>query len=277
VTIPPAPREATPPSPTLADLRRAAGVATDARVFLAGPGTSLSTTDLLRLRVDHASARDAVAAELGTAGPLPAGLAGGGEIVQVQTRAADRYEYLLRPDRGRQLSDTAIAAIRERCAPYPDIQLAVGDGLSAGAATRFAPAMAQGIAQYAADAGLTVGTPIVVRQCRVGVINDIGELLHPDVIVLLIGERPGLQTAESLSAYMAYRPHAGHTNAERNLVCNIHDAGIDIETAVRRVTRLIAQLRAAHASGVNVKEHLPHPAGLQPAARPHHRIEEIRP
>lgn len=98
---------------------------------------------------------------------------------------------------------------------------------------------------------------MVVRYCRVGVLNDIGELLSPAVAVLLIGERPGLATAESLSAYLAYRPRPGHTDADRNLVANIHPRGVPAEEAVARVAVYAARLMAAGAGGVAVKEEWP--------------------
>jgi ethanolamine ammonia-lyase small subunit len=105
--------------------------------------------------------------------------------------------------------------------------------------------------------GWRFGQPFAVRYCRVGVLNDIGELLDPAVVVLLIGERPGLATAQSLSAYLAYRPRPGHTDAQRNLISNIHDRGIAPEEAARRVLVLAEKMCRLQASGVAVKEDLP--------------------
>jgi ethanolamine ammonia-lyase small subunit len=104
--------------------------------------------------------------------------------------------------------------------------------------------------------GWSVGQPFVVRFCRVGVLNDCGDLLRAVVVVLLIGERPGLATAESLSAYMAYRPQAGHSDAERNLISNIHAHGVLPQRAAERILAPAAKMRQAHASGVAVKEDL---------------------
>jgi ethanolamine ammonia-lyase small subunit len=94
-----------------------------------------------------------------------------------------------------------------------------------------------------------------VRYCRVGVLNDMGDLLRPEVVVLLVGERPGLATAESLSAYLAYRPKAGHTDADRNLISNIHPRGVSIESAAARIIAFAETLRAAGRSGVGLTEH----------------------
>ena len=100
------------------------------------------------------------------------------------------------------------------------------------------------------------GRPFLVRYCRVGVLNDVGELLDPAVVVLLIGERPGLATAESLSAYLAYQPRPGHTDAQRNLVSNIHARGVGPEQAAARVLALAETMRRLQFSGVAVKEDL---------------------
>src|SRR5207244_4790065 len=104
--------------------------------------------------------------------------------------------------------------------------------------------------------GWSFGQPFVVRRCRVGVLNDVGEVLDPAVVVLLIGERPGLATAESLSAYLAYRPRAGHTDAQRNLISNIHDRGVLVENAAKRILALTQQMRSLQRTGVDVKEDL---------------------
>src|SRR5262249_16574584 len=97
----------------------------------------------------------------------------------------------------------------------------------------------------------------VVRYCRVGVLNEIGEQLDPAVVVLLIGERPGLATAQSLSAYMAYRPRPGHTNAQRNLVSNIHGRGVPPDEAARQIFALAEAMRRQNLSGVQLQEHVP--------------------
>src|SRR5205085_7187036 len=104
--------------------------------------------------------------------------------------------------------------------------------------------------------GWSFGRPFFVRHCRVGVLNDVGELLDPGVVVLLVGERPGLATAESLSAYMAYRPRPGDTDARRNLISNIHARGVPAEAAAAPIIALAERLRAAQASAVTVKEDL---------------------
>ena len=108
--------------------------------------------------------------------------------------------------------------------------------------------------------GWTVGNPFVIRHCRVGVLNEIGELLAPKVAVLLIGERPGLATAESLSAYMAYRPGKSHTDANRNLISNIHSRGLKPQAAADRILNFAAQMMALRISGFSHPRTIAHSA-----------------
>src|SRR5205085_5669628 len=129
------------------------------------------------------------------------------------------------------------------CPPGADLQIVVGDGLSAAAVRAQVPALLPLLAEGARQRGWGVGRPFFIRYCRVGVLNDVGELLSPAVVVLLIGERPGLATAESLSAYLAYRPRPGHTDAMRNLISNIHARGVPPEAAAPRLLALVEKMR----------------------------------
>lgn len=222
---------------------------TPARLYLGRAGTSYPTRSLLALRADHAAARDAVRA------PLPADLDLGVErALSAQSRAESLQEYLRRPDLGRRLSDASRDVLAAEGSPGADVQFVIGDGLSSAAVRVQVPKLLPSLIECCEARGLRVGTPVVVRHCRVGIMNDVGELLDPKLVVLLIGERPGLATAESLSAYFAYRPRPGHTDAERNLISNIHDAGVAVPDAVDRVLSFISVLMAEERSGVEVKE-----------------------
>jgi ethanolamine ammonia-lyase small subunit len=139
-------------------------------------------------------------------------------------------------------------------APPCDLQIVIGDGLSVAAVIAQAPALVAYLEERARRLGWTVGPLFLVRYCRVGIMNDIGDILAPRVLALLIGERPGLATAESLSAYMAYRPRAGHTDANRNLISNIHGRGVAIESAADRIVALAGQMMQRQRSGWEVKE-----------------------
>jgi len=176
------------------------------------------------------------------------------QLFEVNTRASSKAEYLRRPDLGRRLDDASREAIRTKCPSGVDIQLVIGDGLSATAVAVQAPGLLDRLHSASRTRGWSFGQPFLVRYCRVGVMNDVGDLLTPAIVVLLIGERPGLATAESLSAYMAYRPSAGHTDAERNLISNIHSRGIGLDEATERIVSLASQCRAVGRSGVGITE-----------------------
>ncbi|MBI1903865.1 MAG: ethanolamine ammonia-lyase subunit EutC [Planctomycetia bacterium] len=230
---------------------------TSARVLVGRCGPAYRTQTQLELRRDHAAALDAVMAELDIERDLGAKFCAQHAISEVQTEAAGKHEFLMRPDLGRRLSPQSKALVSERCPREADLQIVVGDGLSAAAVARQVPRLLPLLIEQAEKRGLAVGRPLVVRHCRVGVLNDVGELLDPAVAVFLIGERPGLATAESLSAYMAYRPRAGHTDAKRNLISNIHERGVSCESAALRIVALAEKMIALKQSGVAVKEDLP--------------------
>lgn len=234
----------------MSDLARRAEASTPARLFLGSAGLSLRTGDALRLRADHAAARDAVAARLDPeTGPL-AGLDG----IVTSSCASSPAEHLLRPDLGRRFDDDSAARVLAEGTRGADVQLVIGDGLSAGAVDHHAPALVAALRTRLADAGLSTGRPIVVRHCRVGIVDHVGDLLDPEVVVLLVGERPGLASHDSMSAYLAYRPRSGRTDADRNCISNIHDRGVTTEAAASRILALVTEMRRVGASGVAVKE-----------------------
>jgi ethanolamine ammonia-lyase small subunit len=244
---------------------------TPARLYLGRAGTSYPTSALLALRADHAAARDTVQAPLPEDVDLGFGSVDGTErALSAQSRANSLQEYLRRPDLGRRLSDDSRRTLAALSLHAPDVQFVIGDGLSSAAVRTQVPKLLPTLVEHCEARDLIVGTPIVVRHCRVGIMNDIGEILAPKVVVLLIGERPGLATAESLSAYFAYRPRPGHTDADRNLISNIHDSGVTIPDAVARVLAFIEVLMKEERSGVDVKEppFAPPLTALTPATPP---------
>jgi len=245
-----------PELPVPADLIAAVRAKTPARILMGSAGPAYRTQTALDLRQDHAAAVDAVHAELDLARDFPAGFAEERGMFEVRTRAGSKTEYLMRPDLGRRLNDAAREAVIANCPRGADLQFAIGDGLSAEAVAAQVPRLLPMLEQRARDAGRSVGRTFVIHGCRVGVLNDIGELLDPVVVVLLIGERPGLATAESLSAYLALHPKPGDTDAKRNLVCNIHARGVPVEQAAARIMALAEKMRAMQLSGTAVKEDL---------------------
>lgn len=229
---------------------------TPARILVGRASPSYRTATQLELRQDHAAARDAVHADLDIARDFERSFVDRWQLFEIQTQAADKSQYLMRPDLGRKLNEAARVEVVRQCPKGADLQVVIGDGLSAAAVIAQVPPLLPLIAERVQKQGWSLGRPFVVRYCRVGVLNDIGELLDPAVVVLLVGERPGLATAVSLSAYMAYRPRSGHSDAQRNLISNIHERGVPIGLAAQRVVALAEKMRQMQASGVSVKEDL---------------------
>jgi ethanolamine ammonia-lyase small subunit len=230
---------------------------TPARVLAGRTGAAYRTATQLQLRQDHAAARDAVRAEFDLSKDMGAEFVERWKLFSVSTLAASKEEYLLRPDMGRRLDENARAQLLEQCALNADLQIVIGDGLSVTAVSTQVPALLPLLAEKARLRGWMLGQPFAVQYCRVGVMNDVGELLKPKVVVLLIGERPGLATAESLSAYMAYQPRAGHNDSNRNLISNNHARGVSTEAAASRIIDLAEEMMRRQASGVEIKEELP--------------------
>ncbi len=238
---------------------------TPARLLAGRSGAAYRTNTQLELREAHAAARDAVRAELNlfiSPGDDPGDDPGDNfmrkwNLFEVCSRAASKDEYLLRPDLGRHLNDASRAEVNRHCTTGHDLQIVIGDGLSVTAVALQTPLLFPLLCEGAKTRGWSVGQTFVIRYCRVGILNEIGELLDPKVAVLLIGERPGLATAESLSAYMAYRPKAPPTDANRNLISNIHARGVSTEQAARRILNLAASMMKAHTSGCQLREELP--------------------
>ena len=240
---------------------------TPARILVPRAGTSYGIGTQLDLRADHAAALDAVRAELDIERDFNLSFVAERKLFQIQTLAASKQEYLLRPDLGRRLSDDARESIAARCPVGCDVQLVIGDGLSAQAVKTQVPLLLPELESMIRQRGWSLGQTYAVRYCRVGLLNEIGELLSPQVVVLLIGERPGLATSESLSAYLAFRPRPGHTDAQRNLISNIHARGIPPLLAAERIVNAIDRLLSAQSSGVGIDVSIQEPLPLPPPKR----------
>jgi ethanolamine ammonia-lyase small subunit len=226
---------------------------TPARLLVGRAGQAYTSTTQLQLRADHAAARDAIWREFDLLQDLGEDLATRWHIFEVRTKARSKSECLLNPRLGRDLPDEARREILRRSARNPDLQIVIGDGLSATAVAAQVPVLLALLISEAQRRAWTIGQPFAIRYCRVGVLNAIGELLRPSVVALLIGERPGMSTAESLSAYMAYKPDASHTDADRNLISNIHSRGIPPDEAAAGIAQLAARMMRVGRSGVEVR------------------------
>jgi ethanolamine ammonia-lyase small subunit len=230
---------------------------TPARLLVGHSGAAYRTATQLDLREAHAAARDAVHAELDLEAAFGTAFVTQWRIFEVATQVRSKDEYLLRPDLGRHFNDAARVALLNRCSSHNQIQIAIGDGLSVPAVAAQVPSLFPMLDKQARERGWTVGQTFVIRYCRVGILNEIGELLNPLVAVLLIGERPGLATIESLSAYMAYRPNQSHSDANRNLISNIHSRGVTPSQAAVRIVNLAAKMMEKGTSGCGIRERFP--------------------
>ena len=210
---------------------------TSARVALEKCGSSLATKDLLQFDLDHARARDAVHAEL-DASSL------GFDHILVHSAARDRRTFLMRPDLGRALAATLARG------DY-DAAIVIADGLSALAIHRHAKLLLEHLLPQLHDWQLA---PIIVaRQARVAIGDEIGDQLGARLVLVLIGERPGLSSPDSLGAYLTYAPRKGRSDAERNCVSNIRPEGLGYQAAATLIHFLMQEARSRKLSGVTLK------------------------
>ena len=229
---------------------------TPARVFAPRKGTALSTKDWLLLRADHAFARDAVFESIDLERDFRSERIDQMGLFEVSSKANTRHEYLLQPDLGRQLNPPDRNRIQQQCLFQPQLQIILADGLSPAALKHQGPPLLDSLWELARNQGWTIGRPFLVHQARVGILNEIGNLLEPEIAILLVGERPGLTTANSLSAYLAYKPNLGQDDANRNLISNIHGNGVGIKEASVRIMALAQSMRSAKTGGITIKETL---------------------
>jgi ethanolamine ammonia-lyase small subunit len=242
------------PNADSAEILRKIKMHTPARLLVGRAGAAYRTDTQLQLREDHAKARDAVRAELDLKTAFGSEFIEKWKLFEVGTRASTKLEYLARPALGREFSHESRGEILSRCLPHRNIQIVIGDGLSVLAIQTQVPQLLPLLFEGARKSGWSIGQTFVVHHCRVGILNEIGELLKPQIAILLIGERPGLASADSMSAYMAYQPSRSHSDANRNLVSNIHDRGLSARSAAARILNLCAHMMRLGISGCTLKE-----------------------
>jgi ethanolamine ammonia-lyase small subunit len=239
-----------PPRRALRDLRHL----TPARVGLGRVGAGMPTDALLAFTLDHARARDAVHATFDVA-TLMQGLAALGlEPIEVRSRGRDRKDYLRRPDLGRMLDqDSHQALAAHRGAPCR-LAIVVGDGLSPAAVNTHAIELVRSLVPRLAAEAIEIGCAVVASGARVALGDEIGAIAGASMLVMLIGERPGLSTPDSLGAYLTFAPRAGRTDAERNCISNIHNAGLGYDEAAARIAWLVREGLAREVTGVALKD-----------------------
>ncbi|HEY1946069.1 MAG TPA: ethanolamine ammonia-lyase subunit EutC [Bryobacteraceae bacterium] len=214
---------------------------TSARVSLGITGNSLPTRPLLEFRLAHARARDAVHVPLDSSSLL----AEMRNARVLHSNAKDRDEYLRRPDKGRRLNAESVETVKG--SESSSVAVVVADGLSALAVHRHAVALLE---KLSLDA-----YPVwIVQQGRVAIGDHIGSLLGAELSIVLIGERPGLSTPDSLGVYLTWNPDLARTDAERNCISNIHEQGLSYEVAAHKLLFLMSEIRRRKLSGVPLKE-----------------------
>ena len=220
---------------------------TPARLGVYRAGPRYKTQTLLRFRADHAVAMDAVFTD------VPEAFITENNLFETQTRCSSRDEHLTRPDLGRQLSDESLKLIKEKCKPNPKVQIFASDGLSSTAILanykEIMPAIINGLKAY----NLEAGTPFFMKYGRVGAMDAVTEALGAEVTVVLIGERPGLATGESMSAYMTYNGKVGMPEAGRTVVSNIHSGGTPAVEAGAHIAGIINEMIKQKCSGLDLK------------------------
>ena len=219
---------------------------TPARLGSGRAGPRYKTLTMLRFRADHAAAQDAVFAQVPEDFPEKLGL------IPLQTRCQSKDEYLTRPDRGRLLDEASTEKLK--AIQNPRVLIVVGDGLSSAAVMENAPNCMAAIRDGLKAAGIESGPGLFVRYCRVGAGDDIGSITGCELVCMLVGERQGLVTDKSMSAYITYKPHKGIPEASRTVVSNIHAQGTPAVEAGAHIADLIQTILEKKASGVALRQ-----------------------
>jgi ethanolamine ammonia-lyase small subunit len=239
-----------PPGRNLRDLRRL----TPARVGLGRSGAGMPTDALLAFTLDHARARDAVHAAFDVAALMQGLGALGLEPLEVKSRVRDRKDYLRRPDLGRMLDEDSHHALAAHRGAPCRLAIVVGDGLSPAAVNHHAIELVRSLVPRLAAEAIEIGCAVVASGARVALGDEIGAIVNARMLMMLIGERPGLSTPDSLGAYLTFAPRAGRTDAERNCISNIHSAGLGHDEAALRIAWLVREGLAREVTGVALKD-----------------------
>ena len=220
---------------------------TPARIGISRAGTRYTTNTMLRFRADHASAVDAVYTDVSEE------FLNANNLFTVQTKCHSKDEYMTRPDLGRRLNEESINILKEKAKKSPKVEIFVSDGLSSTAIEANVedtlPAIINGLKSY----GIEAGTPFFLKYGRVGAADEVSEILDAEVTCVLIGERPGLATSESMSAYITYKGYVGIPESKRTVVSNIHKNGTPASEAGAHIAHIIKKILDAKASGQDLK------------------------
>lgn len=254
-------------SPVVANPWSALRRYTSARIALGRTGTSLPTAPHLQFQLAHARARNAVHHELSIPGLAATLRSDGYEVIELSSAAETRPIYLQRPDKGRRLGEASRAALAARPMPAPyDIAIVIGDGLSSLAIETNARAFLKAAMPPLHAAGWSLAPITIVSQARVAIGDEIAELLKARLCVMMIGERPGLSSPDSMGLYMTYAPRTGLTDESRNCISNVRAEGLSSERAAHKLIYLAGEAFRRGLSGVHLKDEAEELAGVTQGA-----------
>lgn len=229
--------------PTCKSLKETTG----ARICIGKAGARMQTEAYLRFRADHAIAMDAVWSEVDES------IVDDLDFIKVQTLCKEKEEYITRPDLGRRFSKETLRELSQKCKQNIDVQIIAGDGLSSPAITANLSDIYPMLTEGLKEKGYTVGDPIFVKYARVATMDQISEALHAKVTIILIGERPGLATGESMSAYMAYEASPQKPESQRTVISNIHKNGMPPVEAGAQIISIVELMMKEQKSGIDLK------------------------
>ena len=226
---------------------------TAARIGIGRTGTSIPVEQYLDLKLAHAHARDAVYSSLEIDSLMDSVANFNLPVLCLESKVADRAEYLQRPDLGRQLSQHSVKELAKQIKNF-DVLICIADGLSALAVQQNASELLALLIPTLLKDGLTIGPICLIRQARVAVADDVAQNLQAKLALILIGERPGLSSVDSMGAYLTYNPKKGSTDELRNCVSNIRRAGLPTQIAAGKIIYLIREAFRQKKSGVTLKD-----------------------
>ncbi|UXY10009.1 ethanolamine ammonia-lyase subunit EutC [Kosakonia sp. ML.JS2a] len=233
---------------------------TDARIALGRSGASLPTREVLNFGLAHAQARDAIHQPFDSETLARQLHELGLNTLEAHSAAPERHTYLNRPDLGRMLSDESRQALAERRPPAHDLLLVIGDGLSSHAVHRQSVGLISALLPYLQTLGISLGPVVLAHQSRVALGDDIGETLGSKAVAILIGERPGLSSPDSLGVYLTWKPARQRIESERNCISNIRPEGLGYDAAAFKLAWLLEQAFLRRLTGVRLKDESDNPA-----------------
>jgi ethanolamine ammonia-lyase small subunit len=242
---------------------------TDARIALGRTGCSELTDVHLRFSMAHAKARDSIQMPFDRERVANQLHRMGVETLNVESAASTRATFITRPDLGRRLSEASRERLRQLDTPSADVLIVIGDGLSSKAVHKQAVPLVSQLMPYLQELGLSTGPIVLASQCRVGLGDDIAEQMHAGLVAMLIGERPGLSSPDSLSVYMTYKPYVGRLESERNCISNIRPEGLAHDRAAFKLAWLIETAYDRRVSGTALKDESDDPSHYRRIA-PHY-------